>query len=202
MGKKGKKGKKKGSKKAGSKADKDPLSPESAEARSALELSLLKSRLTASNEEARKSAHKVANLSRIVSGRNEEAAAAEADALDATADIARQYKGMQAQLMARISQLQALTDEQETRLEASSASLVEVRADCARRLREKDDEIAHLNQRLLTLESSYEQVLNEALDAMAAKVETANGRWAQDAYALHEQNAALLADYGISNAAF
>eukprot|EP00040_Diaphanoeca_grandis_P041037 m.5628 g.5628 ORF g.5628 m.5628 type:complete len:54 (+) comp4553_c0_seq1:301-462(+) len=49
------------------------------------------------------------------------------------------------------------------------------------------------------MESSYENILNEALEAMADKVDQARDKWEMESYIVQRRNKDALLDFGLSH---
>eukprot|EP00730_Choanoeca_flexa_P019107 TRINITY_DN9321_c0_g1_i2.p1 TRINITY_DN9321_c0_g1~~TRINITY_DN9321_c0_g1_i2.p1 ORF type:complete len:219 (+),score=37.35 TRINITY_DN9321_c0_g1_i2:57-713(+) len=215
--------KKKGAKKktkAGKPERKAGLSHEDKLTRASHEVALLQAELAERREEARRAAYKASQAHGELEAKHVELEGEHETTRDITTgirigyslnvsmnslsyhvDLTRQYKLMQSQLMAKILDLQEtcriLTDERDT----AKGLLDEVKEQASRSLREKDDIIAQLTQRIESMETAYESVLNEALDTMASRVEQARDKWEAESYVLQQKNKDVLMEFGLSHAA-
>ena len=86
-------------------------------------------------------------------------------------------------------------------LDTTRQTLTETRTQADKTIREKNDMIAQLTQRIQSMETSYESVLNEALDAMASKVEAARDKWEVESYVVQQRNKEMLMEFGLSHVA-
>ena len=63
-------------------------------------------------------------------------------------------------------------------------------------MKEKAEEAERLNSRLHTMEKSYEAILQEALDALAGKIETARCKWDEESRAIELKTLQVLYEFG------
>ena len=188
-------------KKAKAKTDADPLPEQDKLTRASHEIALLKTELAERREEARRSTHKATTLQSEVETQRSELRERTEDTQDISTDLARQYKLMQSQLMAKIIELQERERVLQDQLDTTRQTLTETRTQADKTIREKNDMIAQLTQRIQSMETSYESVLNEALDAMASKVEAARDKWEVESYVVQQRNKEMLMEFGLSHVA-
>ncbi|EDQ87677.1 uncharacterized protein MONBRDRAFT_27099 [Monosiga brevicollis MX1] len=171
--------------------------------RSAHEVALMRLQLSEKQEEARRHQSKAEELRHEVHTSRAQLMTSQNATEDITTDLTRQYKLMQTQLMSKITALQdkekLLTDQ--LGAEATQQALDDVKAQASRAIREKDDKIAQLTQRIESMETAYENVLNEALDSMASRVEEARDKWEVDSYVVQQRNKDVLMEFGLSHVA-
>ncbi|EGD72219.1 hypothetical protein PTSG_11565 [Salpingoeca rosetta] len=154
--------KKKGTKKKKKtgKADKNALTEEDATKRAQLEADMLRTSLAEVRDEARRTTQKVHSLTDNLTERQGALDLQTQTTQDITSDLTRQYKLMQSQLMARIMDLQEHTRVLQDQLEVTQRALAETKEQADKSIREKNDMIAQLTQRIQSMESAYEGVLN------------------------------------------
>ena len=100
---------------------------------------------------------------------------------DISADMTRQYKGMQEELLARVNRLEATIQEQKDQLEEAQQQLEEVRREKAQDLALKDAEIKEQKEKMEDMAVEFGEMLKETLDKMSEKVEITNHGWEADA---------------------
>eukprot|EP01147_Barroeca_monosierra_P008821 gene8821-7780_t len=125
----------------------------------------------------------------------------ESNLLRTSLDLTRQYKLMQSQLMAKIMELQEHTNVLSDELAVTKRLLSETKDQAEKTIREKNDTITQLTQRIQSMESAYESVLNDALDAMASKVEAARDKWELESHVVQQRNKDALMEFGLSHVA-
>ena len=96
---------------------------------------------------------------------------------DISADMTRQYKGMQEELIAQINKLEATIAEQKDELERSQLQLEEVRRQMAVELALKDAEIKEQKDKMEDMAVEFGEMLKETLDKMSEKIEITNQGW-------------------------
>mmetsp|Transcript_33917 Transcript_33917/g.56055 ORF Transcript_33917/g.56055 Transcript_33917/m.56055 type:complete len:200 (-) Transcript_33917:181-780(-) len=96
---------------------------------------------------------------------------------DIAADMTRQYKGMQEELLTRINVLENQINEQKDALELARLQLEEERRDKAQELSLKDAEIAEQKQKMEEMALEFGDMLKETLDKMGAQIDISNNRW-------------------------
>ena len=99
---------------------------------------------------------------------------------DIAADMTRQYKGMQEELLARVNLLENTIQEQKDQLEKSRQQLEEMRREKAQELARKDAEIAEQKQKMEDMAVEFGEMLKETLDKMSERIESANNSWEAD----------------------
>merc|ERR1712060_309958 len=96
---------------------------------------------------------------------------------DIAADMTRQYKGMQEDLLSQIQRLENQITEQKDALELARLHLEEERRDKAQELAHKDAEIAEQKQRMEEMALEFGDMLKETLDKMGAQIDISNNTW-------------------------
>jgi len=96
---------------------------------------------------------------------------------DISADMTRQYKGMQEELLAKINKLEMTIQEQKDQLEESQQQLEEVKREKAQELALKDAEIKEQKEKMEDMAVEFGEMLKETLDKMSEKIEITNQGW-------------------------
>lgn len=96
---------------------------------------------------------------------------------DISADMTRQYKGMQEELIAQVNKLEQTIAEQKDELERSQLQLEEVRRQMAVELALKDAEIKEQKDKMEDMAVEFGEMLKETLDKMSEKIEITNQGW-------------------------
>merc|ERR1712216_457628 len=98
-----------------------------------------------------------------------------------TADMTRQYKSMQEELMRRINTLETTIMEQKDQLELSRQANEELTKQKDQELALKDATIADLKMKMEDMSQEFCEMLKETLDKMSEKIEATSNEWEQDA---------------------
>ena len=96
------------------------------------------------------------------------------DIFEISADMTRQYKGMQEELIAQINKHEQTISEQKDQLERAQLQLEEVRRQMAVELALKDSEIQEQKQKMEDMAVEFGEMLKETLDKMSEKIEITN----------------------------
>jgi len=80
--------------------------------------------------------------------------------------------------------------------EGAQQELICVTAERDRLKREKEEEVASLNGKLHTMEKSYEAILQDALDALATKIEVARTKWDSESQLVEQRTQQVLLEFG------
>mmetsp|Transcript_72667 Transcript_72667/g.194221 ORF Transcript_72667/g.194221 Transcript_72667/m.194221 type:complete len:201 (+) Transcript_72667:15-617(+) len=174
-GKKGKKGAKKGEGEEGVE-----LTPEEREAKAKLRIEALERELVqrtdvmnrsmqAYNEMRQRQAELLADFERE-----------KQDTLSITADMTRQYKSMQEELLRRINALENTIQEQKDQLDYARQQNEEIRRQKDQELAVKDAQIADLKQKMEDMALEFGEMLKETLDKMSERIEATSHDWDHD----------------------
>jgi len=87
-----------------------------------------------------------------------------------TADMARQYKALQEELIWKINSLETQLTEQKEELDIANHELRELIRDKDEDIEHKDQQIGQLNERMNEMSSEFANMLNETLDLMKKHV--------------------------------
>ena len=99
------------------------------------------------------------------------------DMFDVSADVTRQYKGMQEELLARVNKLEATIQEQKDELERAQLQLEEVKREKAQEIALKDAEIQEQKDKMEDMAKEFGDMLKETLEKMSEKIEISNAGW-------------------------
>jgi len=99
------------------------------------------------------------------------------DIFDISADMTRQYKGMQEELIAQINKLEQTIAERDDQVEKLQVALEEVRRQMTVELALKDNEIEGQKQKMEDMAMEFGEMLKETLDKMSEKIEITNQGW-------------------------
>eukprot|EP00931_Biecheleriopsis_adriatica_P075930 TRINITY_DN496_c0_g1_i2.p1 TRINITY_DN496_c0_g1~~TRINITY_DN496_c0_g1_i2.p1 ORF type:complete len:231 (-),score=86.73 TRINITY_DN496_c0_g1_i2:131-823(-) len=83
-----------------------------------------------------------------------------------TADMARQYKALQEELIYKINSLETQLTEQKEELDITNHELKELVRDKDEEIDNKDDQIKQLNERMNEMSTEFANMLSETLDLM------------------------------------
>ncbi|CAE7332082.1 unnamed protein product, partial [Symbiodinium pilosum] len=83
-----------------------------------------------------------------------------------TADMARQYKALQEELIYKINSLEIQLTEQKEELDITNHELKELTRDKDDEIENKDQQIKHLNERMNEMSGEFANMLHETLDLM------------------------------------
>lgn len=96
-------------------------------------------------------------------------------AFEITRDMTRQYKGMQEQLVDRITQLSRTVQELQDQLEQAEQHLDSIVKEKERIIELKDDEINQMKVRMEGMAQEFGGMLKETLDKMRQRIEISSG---------------------------
>mmetsp|Transcript_24919 Transcript_24919/g.59217 ORF Transcript_24919/g.59217 Transcript_24919/m.59217 type:complete len:196 (-) Transcript_24919:188-775(-) len=102
------------------------------------------------------------------------------DTFAITADMTRQYKMMQEELLRRINILENTIQEQKDQLELARQANEDLRKAKDQDLALKDAQIADAKQKLEDMALEFGDMLKETLDKMSEKIEATSEAWDQD----------------------
>lgn len=105
------------------------------------------------------------------------------EVFDITADMTRQYKGMQEELMRKISSLESTINTQRNELELARIAHEETRKAKDQVIALKEAEIAEQKQRMEEMAIEFGEMLKETLDKMGERIEVTSSSWEKDASA-------------------
>ncbi|KAJ1629879.1 hypothetical protein T492DRAFT_629254 [Pavlovales sp. CCMP2436] len=100
---------------------------------------------------------------------------------DITADMTRQYKGMQEELMRKINSLESTINTQRDELELARLAHEETRKQKDQVIALKDAEIAEQKQKMEEMAIEFGEMLKETLDKMGERIEVTSSSWELDA---------------------
>ena len=100
--------------------------------------------------------------------------------------------------MAKVMELQHSEQLLRSELDATKKDLADTRAKAQQYKEAKDEEISLLKRKLSSLESSYEVVLNDALDSLVEKMGSSKAKWASEADKIQTQSEKMYQSYGMS----
>lgn len=196
-------GKKKSAKRKGSSKKKKSTTPkdtaDSSTKRQEQEMTVLRHTLAHRNNTARKQSFLAVESSAQLLEKDKLLDDESQDKMDIAADLMRQFKTMQSDMQSKIFELQSHTRKLETELEVTRNDLQDVKKKSMEMTQKKNEIIQNLRLKIDRMESSYENILNEAFDAMAAKVEQARDKWQLESYMVQRRNKDALLDFGLSH---
>ena len=104
-------------------------------------------------------------------------------AFEITRDMTRQYKGMQEQLVDRITQLSVTVQELQDKLEEAEQKLEETVREKDRVIAAKDDDITLLKSKMEDMAQEFGGMLKETLDKMRERIELSSTNFDMEASA-------------------
>merc|ERR1719198_274428 len=102
-------------------------------------------------------------------------------AFEITRDMTRQYKGMQEQLVDRITQLSVTVQELQDKLEEAEQKLEETVREKDRVIAAKDDDITLLKSKMEDMAQEFGGMLKETLDKMRERIELSSTNFDMEA---------------------
>mmetsp|Transcript_82974 Transcript_82974/g.185240 ORF Transcript_82974/g.185240 Transcript_82974/m.185240 type:complete len:222 (-) Transcript_82974:54-719(-) len=164
MGKKGKK--KKGAKEAiGSKA-----SPAEEHMSLSLQVETLERELQVKSAQAETALREEIELRAKVDQMEEDFKGEQSTTFAVTADMARQYKALQEELIYKINSLETQLTEQKEELDITNHELQELIRDKDDDIEHKDEQIRLLNQRMNEMSTEFANMLSETLELMRSHI--------------------------------
>jgi len=119
------------------------------------------------------------------------------DRYSITADMNKQYRQLQNNMITKIKTLEAKVCELQNQLNVAKLALQESAKEHARIIAEKDSLIEDQNVKMSYLSSEFETMLNETVTRMTNKLEFVTSKWKDDIH-LSEINQRRLADFHIT----
>eukprot|EP00035_Acanthoeca_spectabilis_P038998 m.58132 g.58132 ORF g.58132 m.58132 type:complete len:201 (+) comp9392_c0_seq2:164-766(+) len=196
MGKK-KKSTKKGAKKG--KGDAPASAAEEAAKKVEAELMLIKRNLAERTRESRQAAAKTMMTGHELEVTTDQLADERQNLMDVSADLTRQYKTMEAQLVGKIIELEMSNKVLRKELDMTHESLNETKSQAATTIKAKNDEIRLLKLKIESMQGAYEGILINALDSMAERIEAARDKWEIESFMVQQRNKDALLDFGLSH---
>ncbi|KAL5491509.1 hypothetical protein EMCRGX_G016808 [Ephydatia muelleri] len=111
-------------------------------------------------------------------------------------DLTRQYKSMKEQLESKVEYLEAQIFKLRAELDSTKSQLAQVIEEKERLQKERGEEVSALTSKLHLVEKSYEAILQEALDSLAAKIEMARTKWDAESQAIDHNTLQTLLAFG------
>merc|ERR1712060_533085 len=87
-----------------------------------------------------------------------------------TADMARQYKALQEELIYKINSLETQLTEQKEECDITEHELRELTSDKNEQIEHKDDQIRQLNERMNEMSQEFEDMLSDTLKLMKSHI--------------------------------
>lgn len=109
-----------------------------------------------------------------------------------------QYKTMEAKKDARIHMLEKELADFKFNLEKTEKLLTKQREEKKSMLRDKNNEIETLKQKINSLESSYEAILHKALDELKNLINTGTEKWNDQSRMIQAKNMQTLSQFGLN----
>eukprot|EP00795_Rhopilema_esculentum_P016578 gene16578-8001_t len=189
---------KKGKGKKKKKDDKDELSIEDKYKKTMFEIESLKEHLAMRTEIARRAQSKSEDMKEKMLEAKETIQSEKQIKLEISADLTRQYKTMQTELTLRVHTLEKRVALLQDKLDATERELKKEKLEKAQIIEQKDMIIQDLQFKIDNMETAYENILHDALDAMGDKIEEAKGRWEAESTKIQEENKMLLLEFGLN----
>lgn len=98
------------------------------------------------------------------------------DTLDITADMLRQYKAMQEQLLKRVNELEQENKSLRVQLDERDEALKKIKADNSSLKKHCDAEVATYQNKMEQMQIEFAQMLRETLDKMHERLEQSHGQ--------------------------
>ncbi|KAI8911561.1 hypothetical protein EDD86DRAFT_188568, partial [Gorgonomyces haynaldii] len=124
------------------------------------------------------------------------------DRLDLTSDMSRQYKTMQAELIAKVNILQRENLDLKTRLTHLQTQHVDEIQQLEEMQSQKETIIEEQNLKMAYMTSEFEGMLSETLSKMTKKIELVTQRWKEtDQVVISDSNMRRLEDFNLTRIA-
>lgn len=102
------------------------------------------------------------------------------DTFSITADMTRQYKSMQEELMRKISALEAKIQAQNDQLELARKANEDLRREKDKVIQVKEAQIQELKQKMEDMALEFGEMLKETLDKMSERIDASSTDWEGD----------------------
>eukprot|EP00163_Fabomonas_tropica_P031567 TRINITY_DN754_c0_g1_i2.p2 TRINITY_DN754_c0_g1~~TRINITY_DN754_c0_g1_i2.p2 ORF type:complete len:194 (+),score=43.95 TRINITY_DN754_c0_g1_i2:241-822(+) len=156
-------------------------SPEDELRRAKLKIETLENLLITRSEQASRAMAGQNELRNKVDQYNRDFEMEKTERFEITADMTRQYKAMQEQLIARNNELESKIREWKDQLEAARLALDETRREKDQIIAMKDAEIAEQKQKMEDMSIEFGDMLKETLDKMSERIEMTSSTWEGEA---------------------
>jgi len=104
-----------------------------------------------------------------------------------TADMTRQYKAMQQELLNRINMLENNVQEMNEKLESANFQIDDMKKEREALIVEKDNEIAEQKQRMEDMAQDFAEMLKETLDKMGERININADSWDSSSSSIHQR---------------
>lgn len=163
------------------------------------EIEILQKELDHSNDLTYRLKHKSLSQRQAIDNLSDQLHLKSLDRIDITSDMTRQYKSMQAEMTAKIENLENLVAELKTKLANSQQSSQDAAMEYQRIIKQKDETIDEQKLKMIYMSNEFESMLNETLSKMSRKLEAVSQRWKEnDSMHLSENNQRRLADFHLN----
>lgn len=161
------------------------------------EVDSLKHELETRTELARRSQARATDLKQKVSDWEDVVQSEKDEKLDISADMVRQYKTMQSTMALRIHMLETNLEHMQVQLTTTKSKLEETEKSKDDLQKKYEDTVEKMEREMVDMESRYEGILNEALDAISGKLEDAQSRWKKSCDIVQLRNVNKLMEFGL-----
>ncbi|KAL3887134.1 hypothetical protein ACJMK2_027087 [Sinanodonta woodiana] len=161
------------------------------------EIEALKDQLVVRKEFARRAQMTGDELRQKMTGAEKELEEQQKDQKAINADMTRQYKTMQTEMGLRNHQLETELARIRQHLAQTELELKKTKEEKERMTKEKDEEIGNLQMKINSMEKDYERVIDETLDSLCSKIDTAREKWGEMSTLIQAKNKQVLIEFGL-----
>lgn len=117
---------------------------------------------------------------------------------DISSDLKRQYVAMESELSGEIVQSKSRVVLLEEKLQETEIELANEKEEKKAILKEKNEKIAELENKIDSMEFAYENILHDSFDEMVQRLDKLKANWKRETMDLQSKNKALLLDLGLN----
>uniref|UniRef100_A0A096MNM9 Dynein regulatory complex protein 12 n=1 Tax=Papio anubis TaxID=9555 RepID=A0A096MNM9_PAPAN len=163
-----------------------------------LEKELLRDHLALRRDEARRAKASKDRLKQRLQRVEAELEGARSEGKAIYAEMSRQCHALQEDMQSRSKQLEEEVKGLWGQLEACQREAAAAREEAEQALRERDQALSQLRTHVADMEAKYEEILQDSLDRLLAKLRAIKSQWDGTAFRLHARHKEQLRQFGLT----
>uniref|UniRef100_A0A2K5U036 Dynein regulatory complex protein 12 n=1 Tax=Macaca fascicularis TaxID=9541 RepID=A0A2K5U036_MACFA len=163
-----------------------------------LEKELLRDHLALRRDEARRAKASKDQLKQRLQRVEAELEGARSEGKAIYAEMSRQCHALQEDMQSRSKQLEEEVKGLRGQLEACQKEAAAAREEAEQALRERDQALSQLRTHVADMEAKYEEILQDSLDRLLAKLRAIKSQWDGTALRLHARHKEQLRQFGLT----
>uniref|UniRef100_A0A2K5LQN8 Dynein regulatory complex protein 12 n=1 Tax=Cercocebus atys TaxID=9531 RepID=A0A2K5LQN8_CERAT len=163
-----------------------------------LEKELLRDHLALRRDEARRAKASEDQLKQRLQRVEAELEGARSEGKAIYAEMSRQCHALQEDMQSRSKQLEEEVKGLRGQLEACQREAAAAREEAEQAVRERDQALSQLRTHVADMEAKYEEILQDSLDRLLAKLRAIKSQWDGTAFRLHARHKEQLRQFGLT----